>query len=52
MNDFKKLRKTESDINRTLFVICSIVTVATMVLLVSDFFSRGTFLPPRINFFI
>ena len=51
MNNLKNLRKTESDINRTLFIICSIVTVATMVLLVSDFFARGTFLPPRISFF-
>lgn len=51
MENIKSLRKIESDVSRKLFVICSIVTFVTMVLLIIDFFSRGRFLSPTINFF-
>jgi hypothetical protein len=51
MVDLKELRKIESGISRHLFIICSIVTVATMTVLTVDFFSRGQFMPARINFF-
>jgi len=50
-NQLKNILKVESGINRNLFIVSSVVTLATMVLLVSDFFSRGSFLPARINFF-
>lgn len=45
------MRKVEARINQNLFVICSIVTLATMALMVIDFFSRGGFLPANINLF-
>ena len=51
MADLKELRKIESGVSRNLFIICAIVTLATMALLVTDFFSRGSFMPARINFF-
>jgi len=50
-NQLKNILKVESGINRNLFIVSFVVTLATMVLLVSDFFSRGSFLPARINFF-
>jgi len=52
-NDKKldNLRQTESGISRNLFTVCSLVTIAVMVLVVIDFFSRGSFIPTNINFF-
>ncbi len=47
----KNLIKIESVINRNLFSICSIVTIATMGLTLADFFGRGSFIPANINFF-
>lgn len=45
------LRKVEGRINQNLFVICSIVTLATMALMAIDFFTRGSFLPSQFNLF-
>ena len=47
----KEVRKVESGINKNLFSVCTIVTLATMVLMVVNFFSRGSFLPTNIGFF-
>ena len=47
----KILQEVESGINKNLFSVCSIVTVAVMGLTVVDFFSRGSFIPANINFF-
>ena len=51
MEDLKELRKIESGVSRNLFIVCAIVTLVTMALLTIDFFSRGSFVPARINFF-
>ena len=50
-NQIKSLRKIELSINTNLFIICSIVTVAAMVLMTTDFFTRGSFMPSRMNLF-
>ena len=52
-NDKKldNLRQIESGISRNLFTICSLVTIAVMILVIIDFFSRGSFIPTNINFF-
>jgi len=50
-SQIRNIRKIETSINRNLFIVCSIVTLAVMFLLVTDFFTRGRFLPARINFF-
>jgi len=47
----KEVRKIEAPINQNLFLISSIVTLATMVLMVTNFFFRGSFLPTNIGFF-
>lgn len=51
MENLNKLRKVELTINRNLFIVCTLVTLVTMVLMVMDFFSRGRFLPAKINIF-
>lgn len=50
-NQIKNLRKIESSINKNLFIICSFVTLVAMALMVTDFFTRGNFLPSRMNLF-
>ena len=47
----KEIRKTETIINENLFLISAIVTLAAMVLMCVNFFSRGSFLPTSIGFF-
>jgi len=47
----RDVRKIEVAINKNLFAICSIVTLATMVLMVTNFLTRGSFLPAKIGFF-
>lgn len=47
----KEVRKVESAINKNLFLICGVVTLATMVLMMTNFFTRGSFLPTNIGFF-
>lgn len=47
----KEIRKIEVVINSNLFFICAIVTLATMAMMVANFFSRGSFLPTKIGFF-
>ena len=47
----KEIRKVETVISENLFLICAIVTFATMALMVINFFTRGSFFPPKIGFF-
>ncbi len=47
----KEVRKVEAIISQNLFIISSIVTVVTMALMVTNFISRGSFLPTEIGFF-
>jgi len=47
----KEVRKAETVISNNLFLISAIVTLATMLLMVVNFFTRGSFLPARIGFF-
>ena len=47
----KEIRKIETAISENLFIISSVVTLATMALMAVDFFSRGSFLPTKIGFF-
>jgi len=47
----KEVRRLEVAINENLFVVCSIVTLATMVLMTVNFFAKGSFLPTKIGFF-
>ncbi len=47
----KEVRKIESAINKNLFLVCTVVTLATMVLMIVNFLSRGEFLPTSIGFF-
>ena len=47
----KEVRKVETAINLNLFVICTIVTLVTMVMMTTNFFTRGSFLPSKIGFF-
>jgi len=47
----KEVRKIESVINTNLFLVCTIITLATMAMMTVNFFSRGRFLPTSIGFF-
>ena len=51
MNNRESLKATEISISQNLFIICSIVTLATMALMTTDFFTRGIFLPARMSIF-
>ena len=48
----KEVRKVESAINQNLFFICTIVTLVTMVLMVTNFVTRGSFLPDKNRIFL
>lgn len=50
-DNFKNLRKLETEINKHLYIICGVVTVITMVMVLAKFFSRGDFPPIRITLF-
>jgi len=47
----RRLREIEGEINRNLFIICSIVTFLVMAMIVFSFFSRGAFPPTKIHLF-
>ena len=51
IKEIKKVRMVENMINQRLFIICGFITLVTMGLTVVDFFSKGVFIPQRINFF-
>ncbi len=52
INDkFKNLRKLEVKINKHLYVICGLVTLVTMAMVATEFFSRGAFPPTKISLF-
>ncbi len=46
-----KIRKVERSINKNLFLICVFITVIVMIMVMIEFFSRGTFFPSRVGFF-
>jgi len=46
-----EVRKIEAAISQNLFLICTIVTLVTMILMVTNFFTRGGFFPTSIGFF-
>ena len=47
----QEVRRVETVISENLFIICSFVTLATMVMMAVNFFSRGSFSPTQIGFF-
>jgi hypothetical protein len=47
----ENLRAIESGISQRLFLVCSLVTLATMAVMAIDFFSRGRFISPRMDLF-
>lgn len=49
--EIKNLKETETDISQKLFGICAIVTLATMALMATDFFTRGVFVSAKMDFF-
>jgi hypothetical protein len=51
LEKIKEIRKVESIINRNLFIVCAIVTLAAMILVTVNFFAKGSFYPTKINFF-
>ena len=51
MNNRESLKATEISISQNLFIICSIVTLATMALMTIDFFTRGVFISAQMDFF-
>jgi hypothetical protein len=46
-----EVRIIEAAISQNLFFVCTIVTLVTMVLMVTNFFTRGSFFPTSIGFF-
>lgn len=50
-NRLKNLKMIEAGINKHFFLICSAVTMVTMLMVVIEFFTRGVFPPTRINMF-
>ena len=47
----KRLREVEGGINKHLFLICGVVTVVIMVMILTEFFSRGVFSSGKISLF-
>jgi len=45
-----KIREIEFSINKQLFRICAAITLMAMAMVITEFFTRGTFLPSRIGF--
>lgn len=48
---FKRLKEVELKINRNLFIISVVVTVITMAMVLTEFFTCGFFSAVRIEFF-
>lgn len=49
--ELKKIRDIEFSINRNLYLVSGFITIITMVMALVEFFGRGSFPPPGINFF-
>ncbi len=49
--EIKKLRIIELSINNHLYTICSIITIITMAMIVTEFLTRGQFFPTNMNLF-
>jgi tryptophan-rich sensory protein len=49
--ELKRTREVEFVINKNLYIVCGIITVITMAMVLIEFFERGSFPPPGINFF-
>ena len=50
-NTIKKIKEVEIGINKNLYLICGIVTLLTMIMIATEFFTRGAFPPTRIAIF-
>jgi len=50
-HEIKEIRKVEAVINRNLYLLCSVVTILTMITIFVGFFSRGEFPNFRIEVF-
>lgn len=50
-NQIEYVKKIETDINKNLFIICAVVTVVVMVMMVLEFFSRGSFPATQVALF-
>lgn len=50
-DNFKNLRKLETKINKHLYIICGAVTLITIIMVATQFLSRGAFSPTRIGLF-
>lgn len=47
----KKIRETEGLINKNLYLICGLITIAVMAMMTIGFLSRGVFPSPKIGVF-
>lgn len=50
-NQFQRIKTVEVSINKHLFIICSVVTLVVMVMVIAEFFTRGSFLSSQISLF-
>jgi len=50
-DQIKKLKGVESQINKHLYFICSIITIVTMAVMLTEFLSRGAFAPANMGLF-
>lgn len=50
-NKLKSLKDSEFKINKNLYLICGVITIFTMMMLATEFFSRCDFPPTRIPLF-
>jgi len=49
--ELKRIRKIELAVNNNLFLICGIITFIAMAMTITQFFTRGAFPHPGLNFF-
>ena len=47
----QKVREIEFNINKNLFLICTVITLITMLMVITEFFSRRAFPSSQIGFF-
>jgi hypothetical protein len=48
---FQRIKKIETEINRNLFIACAVVTIVAMAMLLLEFFTRGAFPTAQISLF-
>ncbi|MBU3934892.1 hypothetical protein KKC00_02960 [Patescibacteria group bacterium] len=49
--NLKQIINTEASFNFNLYILCGFITLVTMAMIVTEFFSRGQFFPNHISFF-